>query len=115
MCLSSVIGNEPFQPCILVLERSQLAQLADVQVAVLFLPDVKGGFADPSCRQTSAGGDPPSTWRRRLVNRLVELGRDFDLMFYPNRTHAMSEGPRTTLDRWRMVARYFLRHLPPDP
>ena len=32
----------------------------------------------------------------RLVNRLVELGKPFDLMVYPNRTHAISEGPGTT-------------------
>jgi dipeptidyl-peptidase-4 len=50
----------------------------------------------------------------RLVNRLVELGKDFDLMIYPNRTHAMSEGPGTTLHRWRTVARYFLQHLSPE-
>ena len=29
----------------------------------------------------------------RLVNRLVELGKPFDLMVYPNRTHAIAEGP----------------------
>ena len=29
----------------------------------------------------------------RLVNRLVELGKPFDVMVYPNRTHAISEGP----------------------
>ena len=51
----------------------------------------------------------------RLVNRLVELGKDFDLMLYPNRTHAIAEGPGTTLHRWRTVARYFLDHLPPGP
>ena len=28
----------------------------------------------------------------RLVNRLVELGKPFDVMVYPNRTHAISEG-----------------------
>jgi dipeptidyl-peptidase-4 len=49
----------------------------------------------------------------RLVNRLVELGKDFDLMLYPNRTHALSQGPGTTLHRWRTVARYFVEHLPP--
>ena len=35
----------------------------------------------------------------RLVNRLVELGKPFDLMVYPNRTHAISEGPGTTRAR----------------
>ena len=35
----------------------------------------------------------------RLVNRLVELGKPFDLMVYPNRTHAIAEGPGTTRAR----------------
>ena len=35
----------------------------------------------------------------RLVNRLVELGKPFDLMVYPNRTHSISEGPGTTAAR----------------
>src|SRR5688500_1133538 len=33
----------------------------------------------------------------QLVNRLVELGKPFDLMVYPNRTHSISEGPGTKL------------------
>ena len=49
----------------------------------------------------------------RLINRLVELGKDFDVMLYPNRTHALNEGEGTSLHRWRTVARYFLQHLPP--
>ncbi len=49
----------------------------------------------------------------RLINRLVELGKDFDVMVYPNRTHALNEGEGTSLHRWRTVARYFLQHLPP--
>jgi dipeptidyl-peptidase-4 len=48
----------------------------------------------------------------RLVNRLIELGKDFDLMLYPNRTHALSEGPGTTLHRWRTITRYLVTHLP---
>jgi dipeptidyl-peptidase 4 len=51
----------------------------------------------------------------RLMNRLIELGKDFDVMFYPNRTHALSEGPGTSLHRWRAIARYLLEHMPPDP
>ena len=51
----------------------------------------------------------------RLMNRLIELGKDFDVMFYPNRTHALSEGPGTPLHRWRTIARYLLEHMPPDP
>ena len=50
----------------------------------------------------------------RLANRLIELGKDFDEMFYPNRTHALSEGPGTTLHRWRTIVRYLFEHLPPD-
>jgi dipeptidyl-peptidase-4 len=49
----------------------------------------------------------------RLVNRLVELGKPFDLMVYPNRTHAISEGPGTTLHIYSLIARYFTEHLPP--
>ncbi len=50
----------------------------------------------------------------RLVNRLVELGKHFDLMLYPNRTHALNEGRGTTLHRWRTMARYLFEHLPPE-
>jgi len=51
----------------------------------------------------------------RLVNRLVELGKPFDLMVYPNRTHSISEGPGTSLHVHSLIARYFLEHLPPGP
>ena len=47
----------------------------------------------------------------RLVNRLVALGKPFDLMVYPNRTHAISEGPGTTPHVYRLIARYFLENL----
>ena len=51
----------------------------------------------------------------RLVNRLIELGKPFDLMMYPNRTHAIAEGPGTTPHIYRLIARYFLDNLPPGP
>ncbi len=51
----------------------------------------------------------------RLVNRLIELGKPFDTMVYPNRTHAIAEGPGTTVHVYRLIARYFLDHLPPGP
>ena len=51
----------------------------------------------------------------RLVNRLVELGKPFDLMMYPNRTHGISEGRGTSAHIHRLVARYFAEHLPPGP
>lgn len=48
----------------------------------------------------------------RLANRLVELGKPFDLMVYPNRTHSISEGPGTTAHVYQLIARYFIEHLP---
>jgi len=47
-----------------------------------------------------------------LINRLVALGKPFDVMVYPNRTHAIAEGPGTTPHLHRLIARYFLEHLP---
>ena len=48
----------------------------------------------------------------RLVNRLVELGKPFDFMPYPNRTHSISEGAGTSLHIYSLIARYFEEHLP---
>ena len=45
----------------------------------------------------------------RLVNRLVELGKPFDLMVYPNRSHAIREGDGTTLHIYSLIARYLLQ------
>ena len=45
----------------------------------------------------------------RLVNRFVELGKPFDLMVYPNRSHAISEGDGTTLHIYSLIARYLLQ------
>src|SRR5437879_7848166 len=41
------IGHQALQACILVSQLPKLAQLAHTQVAVLLLPDVERGFADP--------------------------------------------------------------------
>jgi dipeptidyl-peptidase 4 len=49
----------------------------------------------------------------RLINRLIELGKPFDVMVYPNRTHAIAEGPGTTPHIYQLIARYFLENLPP--
>jgi len=51
----------------------------------------------------------------RLVNRLIALGKSFDFMAYPNRTHAISEGAGTTAHVYRLIARYFVEHLTPGP
>ncbi len=47
----------------------------------------------------------------RLINRLIELGKPFDMMAYPNRTHAIAEGPGTPLHVHALIARYFVQHL----
>ena len=47
----------------------------------------------------------------RLVNRLVELGKPFDLMVYPNRSHAISEGRARRCTCISLIARYFREHL----
>jgi dipeptidyl-peptidase-4 len=46
------------------------------------------------------------------VNRLIELGKPFDYMDYPNRTHAIAEGEGTTLHLYELIARYLTTHLP---
>jgi len=48
----------------------------------------------------------------RLVNRLVELNKPFDLMVYPNRTHCICEGRGTTEHVYQLLTRYLLEHLP---
>ena len=47
----------------------------------------------------------------RLINRLIELGKEFDMMSYPNRTHGISEGAGTRLHIYSLIARYLLNHL----
>ncbi len=47
-----------------------------------------------------------------LINRLIELGKPFDMMDYPNRTHAISEGPGTSFHVYSLVARYLEENVP---
>ncbi len=47
----------------------------------------------------------------RLVNRLVELGKRFEFMVYPNRTHAIAEGPGTTVDVRKRIARFLVERM----
>jgi dipeptidyl-peptidase-4 len=51
----------------------------------------------------------------KLVNRLVELGKPFDFMLYPNRSHSISEGKGTSLHLFTLIARYILQNLPAGP
>jgi dipeptidyl-peptidase 4 len=50
-----------------------------------------------------------------LVDRLVELGKAFDYMVYPNRDHGLREGPGTEVHVRMLVVRYLLEHLPHGP
>ncbi len=50
-----------------------------------------------------------------LVNRLIELGKRFDMRVYPGRTHGLSEGPGTSLDVYKNILWYFEDHLPRGP
>jgi len=51
----------------------------------------------------------------RLINRLIELGKPFDSMIYPNRSHSISEGAGTSMHVYQLIARYFLQNLPAGP
>jgi dipeptidyl-peptidase 4 len=48
-----------------------------------------------------------------LVNRLIEVGKPFDFMTYPGRTHALVEGPGTAFHLYSLLARYLEENLPP--
>jgi dipeptidyl-peptidase-4 len=50
-----------------------------------------------------------------LVDRLIELGKPFDYMAYPNRNHGLREGKGTSLHLRILMARYLFAHLPPGP
>lgn len=50
-----------------------------------------------------------------LVDRLIELGKPFDYMVYPNRDHGLSEGKGTLVHVRRLIIRYLTEHLPPGP
>jgi dipeptidyl-peptidase-4 len=48
-----------------------------------------------------------------LVNKLISLGKQFDMRVYPSRTHSISEGQGTNLDVYTNILGYFEEHLPP--
>jgi len=50
-----------------------------------------------------------------LVNRLIELGKPFDFMTYPGRTHAIAEGQGTAYHLYSLLGRYLEEHVPPGP
>ncbi len=50
-----------------------------------------------------------------LVDRLIELGKSFDYMTYPNRNHGIRAGKGTSLHLHMLMMRFLLSHLPPGP
>ncbi len=50
-----------------------------------------------------------------LVDRLIELGKPFDYMAYPNRNHGVSEGKGTSFHMRLHMARYLITHVRPGP
>jgi dipeptidyl-peptidase 4 len=48
-----------------------------------------------------------------LVDRLIELGKPFDYMVYPNRDHGLREGGGTLVHVRMLILRYLIEHLPP--
>ena len=48
-----------------------------------------------------------------LVDRLIELGKSFDYMVYPNRNHGLREGAGSLVHVRKLIIRYLLEHLPP--
>jgi len=50
-----------------------------------------------------------------LVNKLISLGKPFDMRIYPGRTHGIFEGKGTSVDVYSNILGYFESHLPPGP
>jgi len=50
-----------------------------------------------------------------LIDRLIELGKPFDYMVYPNRNHGLREGRGTLVHVRVLIARYLLENLSPGP
>lgn len=48
-----------------------------------------------------------------LVNRLIELGKPFDFMTYPGRTHEIVEGTGTADHLYNLLARFLEQNIPP--
>lgn len=49
----------------------------------------------------------------RLVEALIEAGKDFDAMLYPSQGHAFSD-PESWIDEYKRIERLFVRELQPE-
>jgi dipeptidyl-peptidase-4 len=61
------------------------------------------GTGDDNCHYATA---------ELLIDELVRHHKPFSMFAYPNRSHAISEGPGTTRHLWEMITRFFLEKLP---
>jgi hypothetical protein len=50
-----------------------------------------------------------------LVDRLIELGKPFDYMVYPNRDHGLREGRGSEVHVRMLILRYLLENFPSGP
>ena len=48
-----------------------------------------------------------------VINELIKHNRPFDMMSYPNRSHAIKEGDNTRVHLFELLTRYLTTHLPP--
>jgi dipeptidyl-peptidase-4 len=51
----------------------------------------------------------------QLIDKLIEHNKQFDMLAYPNRTHAIREGKNTTLHLRTLMTNYLYSSLPPGP
>ena len=51
----------------------------------------------------------------KLINALIAANKPFTMMAYPNRTHAIAEGPGTRRHLFELLTRYLHEHLPAGP
>src|SRR5512139_1043439 len=49
-----------------------------------------------------------------LINELITQNKQFSMLAYPNRTHAIKEGENTKRHLYESLTRYLTEHLPVD-
>ena len=78
---------------------------------------LRGRAARATCSSSTAPGDDNVHYQgtERLIDALVSLGKPFDVMVYPNRTHCICEGRGTSRHLFQTLTRYLTTHLPPGP
>ncbi len=50
----------------------------------------------------------------RLIEKLIQLGKEFDVMLYPSQDHGFTD-PESWIDEYRRIERLFVRELRPAP